>query len=279
MRLAGCPNVVDGIARFERDAETLIRPTAFESAHVVGQPLSWLTPHPLVSANDAEGSSVIRHPLRDGGHSTKPVELQFSGSGDDQAKRAITNALAALGRSDEVGGGVSLLLSPRDAFDQGEENTQFLVLAGSETLAELCILIGPNDAAVVLRAGGWGDTQGPEFFLWLVDDFLPFGRHALEVYGAVEFMKVVGRAVERKRYRESRQQAADWVRGGYGPVYGLLKEQVESYHAWAVDDAERQFGLSPADTTKLMTECGYHFERDTELLPAVRRSGRGLRVN
>lgn len=197
------------------------------------------------------------------GHSTNPVQLRFSGDGDEPALKVIADALAAVGRADEIDG-TSLLLSPRDAFESGDGDTQFLVLTGNETLSELRVLIGADDSAVVLRTGGWGDTQGPELFVWLVEDFLPFGRAALEAYGAVGVMKVVGRAIEKKRYRETREQAADWLRRGGGRVDGRLKEQVESYHSWTVRDAERHFGLSASDTAELMIACGYRFERDTQ---------------
>ncbi|MGA1826835.1 hypothetical protein [Microbacterium sp.] len=146
-----------------------------------------------------------------------------------------------------------------DAWD-----TQFLILDGAETLRDLRLMIGPDDSKVLLRQGSWGDSQGTEYFLWAINDFLPFARNLLEAYGAVEVMKAAGRAAEARRNRETRLEAGNWVRRGYGEVQGLLLDQVMRYNAWSVPKLRKQFGLNDGDAGLLMKACGYDYDPATE---------------
>jgi hypothetical protein len=195
------------------------------------------------------------------GSGTDPIILAFGGEREELARVAITRALDDVGRSDD-GDGSDLKLSPADVLGDDPQawDTQFLVLDGDETLGDLRLAIGPDDSRVLLRQGSWGDSQGPEYFLWAVNDFLPLARNLLEAYGAVEVMRVAGRAIEKRRHRETRREAEYWVRGGYGEVHGLLRDQVAQYHSWSVADLRNEFGLSDGDAAQLMKASGYDYD-------------------
>ncbi|MFJ4044165.1 hypothetical protein ACIPV2_00280 [Microbacterium sp. NPDC089987] len=199
------------------------------------------------------------------GSGTDPMMLAFGGEPEEMARAVITRALVHVGRSDD-GDGSDLKLSPADVLgdDPQASDTHFLVLDGNETLADLRLAIGPEDSRVLLRQGSWGDSQGPEYFLWAVNDFLPFARNLLEAYGAVEVMRAAGRAIEKRRHRETRREAEYWVRGGYGEVHGLLRDQVAQYRAWPVADLRSEFGLSDGDAAQLMKVSGYDYDPATK---------------
>ncbi|WP_341954533.1 hypothetical protein [Microbacterium sp. LWH13-1.2] len=194
------------------------------------------------------------------GNPEQRVHLKFEGGGDELVFPLIAAAFARLGRHED--GTTGFLLSPADALDhdQGVEDSQFLLLEGHETAHDLRFLIGPNDDAVFLRTGGWGGTGLPEMYNWVLSDLLPFGRTFLEVYGAVEFIKVAGRAVEARKNRELRREAEAWLRSDSKEVWGLLLDAVRRSDAWPVDDLTRTFALSITDATRLMTVCGYTYD-------------------
>lgn len=188
------------------------------------------------------------------------VRLKFEGDGDEPVLPLIAAAFAGLGRDED--GATGFLLSPADALDhdQAIDDSQFLLLEGHETVRDLRFIIGPDDDAVVLRTGGWGGTGLPEMYTWVLSDLLPFGRMLLEAYGAVEFIKVAGRAVEARKNRELRREAESWLRSGSNEVWGLLLEAITRSDAWPVDDVARVFALSPTDASQLMVACGYTYD-------------------
>lgn len=188
------------------------------------------------------------------------LRLKFEGDGDDPVFPLIAAAFARLGRRED--GTTGFLLSPSDAFDhdRGIQDSQFLLLEGHETARDLRFLVGPDDDAVFLRTGGWGGMGLPEMYDWVLSDLLPFGSTFLEVYGAVEFIKVTGRAVEARKNRELRREAESWLRSDSKEVWELLREAVARSDAWLVDDLTSKFALSPTDATRLMTACGYTYD-------------------
>ncbi|WP_314506019.1 hypothetical protein [uncultured Microbacterium sp.] len=206
------------------------------------------------------------------GRSVNPVVLRFSGRSDDLARTRIGDALRHLSRPSEADGN-DFKLSPRAAFDGAEEDTLFLHLTGEETLAQLRTIVGPDDSAVVLRQGGWGDSSGTEVLNWVVSDFLPFSRTMLEVYGAVEVMRTAGRAIESRRNRETLREAKYWALSGNSEVYGLLRSQVDSMHSWTAQQVKSQFGLELHDAGRLMAACGYEFDRSDETFYRRRQPG------
>ena len=188
------------------------------------------------------------------------VRLEFEGGGDEPVFLLIAAAFARMGRHED--GVTGFLLSPADALDhdRGIEDSQFLLLEGHETARDLRFIIGPDDDAVFLRTGGWGGSDLPEMYHWVVSDLLPFGRVILEAYGAVEFIRVAGRAIEARKNRELRLEAESWVRSDSEEVWGSLLEAVRRSDAWPVDDVTRTFALSATDATRLMTVCGYTYD-------------------
>jgi hypothetical protein len=199
------------------------------------------------------------------GHGADMMTLAFGGAPGEPARQVIADALSRAGRAGD-GDATDLKLSPIDVKSGNPDvwDTQFLLLDGTETLGDLRLMIGPDDSRVLLRQGSWGDSQGPEYFLWVVDDFLPFARNMLEVYGAVEVMRAAGRAVEARRNRVTRRDAEYWVRSGCGEVSGPLRDQVEQYQSWPVARLRKHFALSDGDAGQLMKACGYDYDADTK---------------
>nr|WP_154921999.1 hypothetical protein [Microbacterium testaceum] len=197
-------------------------------------------------------------------HKGDDLRVRFDGRADDLAHAAILDGFAQMGSDEDGVSGFSL--SPADAFDydDGIYDSQFLALEGNETLRELRFLVGPDDNAVYLRRSGWGGPDLPEMYNWVISDLLPYGQAFLEVYGAVEFMRVVGRTIEAKKNRELRREAEYWVRSGQDEVHGLLLEAVMRYDSWPVKELDRAFNLPQSDAARLMKACGYDYDVASE---------------
>jgi hypothetical protein len=188
------------------------------------------------------------------------VVLQFGGDPNDLARPHIVDALHRLGRSED--GVTGFALSPSDVFDGTPDviDSQFLLLQGDETLRALRGLIGPDDSTVLLRTTGWGGSDLPEMFHWVVNDLMPYGQTLLEIYGAVEVLKVVGRTTEARRNRTIRREAEYWVRSGREAPQGILLDAVLVYDHWEAGRVESTFGLGRSEAAKLMDGCGYDYE-------------------
>lgn len=197
-------------------------------------------------------------------HRGEDIRLTFDGDGDELAWPLILAAFHRIGRDED--GMTGFALSPADAFDyeDGVLDSQFLQLEGHETLRDLRRLIGPDDHAVCLRTTGWGGSDLAEMYNWVVSDLLPYGQAFLEIYGAVEFIKVAGRAFEARKDRELRREADYWVRSGNEEVQGFLRDAVMRLHAWPAKELNRAFALAPSDAAKLMRACGYSYDPASE---------------
>lgn len=208
---------------------------------------------------------MLTFDLRYAVSSPAPTRVRFEGRPSDAAIPLIVEALQAAGVNADFATG--LALAPADALEESNDHpdSQFLLLQGDETLADLRSLIGPDDDSVWLRSMGWGGSDTPEFYFWLVNDLLPWGRAALELYGAVEVVRVIGRSIEAKKHRETIREAQTWLRWNNSEVQGNLLAAVRTYEYWAVDRAKKSFGLDDAGIGKLMAACGYEYEPDAEL--------------
>jgi hypothetical protein len=204
------------------------------------------------------------------GSGAPTTTLHIEGRGSDTAFGAIR---AALARDNESSNWSSFSLSSRSVYDpdspDDEFNNQFLLIHEDATLDDLRLLVGPVDDRVVLHAGGFGGPSEPELMFWFLNDLLPFGRVALEAWGAVEVARTVGRVIERRPYRQSRRDAEHWARTGMGELPVLLKDEVEKRKRWTTHMTALAFDLSASETSELMSRCGYEFDAGQDAYLAV----------
>jgi hypothetical protein len=186
------------------------------------------------------------------------VPISITGPSDRSAQVSIGDALEAVGLPRTGGAGFALSMREDGLAGDGLDN-QFLNLTGDEALADLRLLVGPDDSAVVLRSTGFGGPDLGEVMGWTLQDLLPHLRAALEIYGAVQVARDVGRAVEARKNRRSRQDADYWVRSGRGEVPSYLLSAVQARGLWSIREMDRAFALPAADGARLMTACGYAY--------------------
>ncbi|WP_314506015.1 hypothetical protein [uncultured Microbacterium sp.] len=205
---------------------------------------------------DEKITFLLSHVFGDRSH--RIDEIAVAGQPSDSAHTALVEALRTSGH--DYDGVTGFTLSMRDDFDSDSApDTQFLVLSGTETLGELRLIIGPDDSAVILRSGGFGGGDFQEVLRWTVEDFLPQMSTLLEVYGAVQMARDVGRSVESRRNRQTRRDADYWLRNGKRAVPDYLLNAVQARVSWPAGELSRVFGLGSSDAADLMHACGFKY--------------------
>lgn len=173
----------------------------------------------------------------------------------EQAVFSVTGRdVSDYGRAD--GESVFVLSSTREE-DRDPLGADYLHLPARITFRELRLVVGPRDFETRAQLTGFGgDGLFDGFVAWEIADAINFGRDALELYGAVEIARRLGRAMRRRARRDRRRIADVWAHEG-GPVPEDLVEAVERQHSWSDGEIKTYFELDRAEARLLMAACGY----------------------
>lgn len=126
---------------------------------------------------------------------------------------------------------------PDDLADD-EDVVDFVDLHVRTTFRDVRMIVGPAPFSVTVMETGFGGDAVEPFVIWVLDDLLPFGSVALELYGAAEIARRIGAAARRRRNRDTRQSADNWVREG-GAVPALLIDRVKRNDSWTTGGSVR----------------------------------------
>lgn len=146
--------------------------------------------------------------------------------------------------------------------DRDSLGSDYLHLPAFVSFRDMRLAVGPDDFRVRAQQSGFGG-DGPidGFMLWNLTDALNFGRDALEIYGAAEVVRRLGRAIRRRARRERRESADRWLHDG-GEVPEALRLAVERHFQWTDDDLQTYFGLDRTEAQRLMAECNYSWSSE-----------------
>lgn len=191
--------------------------------------------------------------------------IRLKGRAGDDAIRELERAVFKLTGRDvtDIGreeGESIFVLSPVRG-DKDALGWDYLSIPARVSFKELREIVGARDFAVRADESGFGgDILFDGLFIWSLADALDFGRDALEIYGAVEVMRRLGRATRRRARRERRRSADMWIHEG-GELPEILRDAVESQWSWSDKHIKQYFEMDRSEGKKLMKACGYKWSR------------------